>query len=73
MTRSVLLLTLALLAGCGLKRHLTPIFPDGHEIACSSYGYCGLNSGAYMRGSEVCYTNDLTTAQPIYNQDSQCR
>lgn len=73
MTRLLLLICLALLTGCALRKHLTPVFPNGHEIACSSYGYCGPNSGAYMMGSEVCYTDDLTTAQPIFNQDSKCR
>lgn len=73
MSRLALFISLVLLTACGMKRHLTPVFPNGHEIACSSYGYCGPNSGAYMMGSEICYTDDLTTAQPIYNKDSQCR
>lgn len=64
---------LMLLTACAIKRHVLPIFPDGHEIACSSYGYCSPNSGSYMMGSSVCYTDDVGTEQPVFNKDSKCR
>ena len=72
--KTAILGLLLLLSGCvAVHRHFSPIFPDAHYVACHSYGYCGPNSGSYMVGSTVCYTNDLSTTQPIDNKDSICR
>jgi len=74
MPRILLVFALLFFPACAVvRRNLTPVFPDAKWIACHSYGYCGPNAGAYMMGSSVCFTNDLSTERPIFNKDSQCR
>lgn len=64
-----ILVLLALLPGCAVHRHFSPVFPDSKWTACNSYGFCGPDAGAYMVGSSVCYAEDLKKPFQRY----QCR
>lgn len=61
-----------LLTGCA-KLHVKSPILSPHEAACRLEGYCGPNSGEVMIGSTVCYTQDVTTPQPLDNRDLRCR
>ena len=60
-------LGLLLLTGCAHNPVMSP-----HEAACKLENYCGPNAGEVMIGGTVCYTQDVTTSQPLDNRDLRC-
>lgn len=66
----LLIAALLILTGCAHPHWHVLSTPQ--ELACKGYGYCSPTAGMVVIGSTQCFTDDVTTADPINNADLRC-